>query len=49
VAMIVALWVWLRAEERAGRLADEKLDRDTAASSPSRTAGFYAARDSTSD
>ena len=30
VAMIVALWVWLRAEERAGRLADEKLDRDTA-------------------
>lgn len=31
VAMIVALWVWLRAEERAGRLADEKLDRETAA------------------
>jgi putative membrane protein len=32
VAMVVALWVWLRAEERAGRLADEKLDRDAAAS-----------------
>jgi cytochrome c oxidase assembly factor CtaG len=31
VAMIVALWVWLRAEERAGRLADEKLDREAAA------------------
>lgn len=30
VAMIIALWVWLRAEERAGRLADEKLDRDAA-------------------
>ena len=30
VAMVVALWVWLRAEERAGRLADEKLDRDSA-------------------
>jgi putative copper resistance protein D len=28
VAMIVALWVWLRAEERAGKLADEKLDRE---------------------
>jgi putative membrane protein len=30
IAMIVALWIWLRAEERAGKLADEKLDRDTA-------------------
>ena len=53
VAMIVALWVWLRAEERAGRLADEKLDRDAAASSarPTRTAsaGLHATGDSTSD
>lgn len=31
VAMVIALWVWLRAEERAGRLADEKLDRAAAA------------------
>jgi putative copper resistance protein D len=30
IAMIVALWIWLRAEERAGKLADEKLDRDAA-------------------
>lgn len=30
IALIVALWVWLRAEERAGRLADEKLDREEA-------------------
>ena len=30
VAMVLALWVWLRAEERAGRLADERLDRDEA-------------------
>lgn len=38
VAMFVALWVWLRDEERAGRLADEKLDRELArsASQPSR-------------
>jgi putative membrane protein len=35
VAMVVALWVWLRAEERAGRLADEKLDRDSALASAS--------------
>lgn len=32
IAMILALWVWLRAEERAGRLADERLDREAAAS-----------------
>ena len=31
IAMILALWVWLRAEERAGRVADEKLDREEAA------------------
>lgn len=31
IAMIVALWVWLRAEERAGKLADERLDREAAA------------------
>jgi putative copper resistance protein D len=30
IAMIVALWIWLRAEERAGKLADEKLDREEA-------------------
>jgi hypothetical protein len=36
--MIVALWVWLRAEERAGRLADEKLDRAAAASRPATAA-----------
>jgi putative copper resistance protein D len=30
IAMVVALWVWLRAEERAGKLADEKLDREAA-------------------
>jgi putative copper resistance protein D len=30
IAMIVALWIWLRAEEVAGKLADEKLDRDQA-------------------
>ena len=30
IAMIVALWIWLRAEERAGELADEKLDREAA-------------------
>ena len=30
IAMILALWVWLRAEEQAGRLADEKLDREEA-------------------
>jgi hypothetical protein len=30
IAMIVALWIWLRAEERAGQLADEKLDREAA-------------------
>ncbi|MEA2675935.1 MAG: hypothetical protein QOJ81_76 [Chloroflexota bacterium] len=47
VAMIVALWVWLRAEERAGRIADEKLDRDAAASA--RPAGLHATGDSTSD
>jgi putative membrane protein len=29
-ALIVALWVWMRAEERAGRIADEKLDREDA-------------------
>ena len=28
IAMILALWVWLRAEEREGRLADERLDRE---------------------
>ena len=31
IAMVVALWVWLRAEERAGKLADAKLDREEAA------------------
>ena len=31
VAMILALWVWLRAEEREGRLFDERLDRDALA------------------
>jgi putative copper resistance protein D len=30
IALILALWVWLRAEERAGKLADEKLDREEA-------------------
>ena len=30
MAMILALWVWLRAEERSGRIADEKLDREDA-------------------
>jgi hypothetical protein len=30
IAMIVALWIWLRAEEVAGKLADEKLDREDA-------------------
>lgn len=30
IAMIVALWIWLRAEEHAGKLADEKLDREEA-------------------
>ncbi|MEP7158109.1 MAG: cytochrome c oxidase assembly protein [Chloroflexota bacterium] len=33
VGMIVALWVWLRAEEREGRLADARLDRELARSS----------------
>jgi putative copper resistance protein D len=47
LAMIVALWVWLRAEERAGRLADEKLDRADASSA--RLAGLHATGDSTSD
>jgi putative copper resistance protein D len=27
IAMVLALWVWLRAEEREGRLADARLDR----------------------
>jgi putative copper resistance protein D len=31
VAMILALWVWLRAEDREGRLADARLDRAAAA------------------
>jgi cytochrome c oxidase assembly factor CtaG len=35
IAMILALWVWLRAEEREGRLADARLDRASAASAPS--------------
>ena len=30
IAMILALWVWLRAEEREGRLADARLDRAAA-------------------
>ena len=30
IAMILALWVWLRAEEREGRLADARLDRQAA-------------------
>ena len=30
IAMIMALWIGLRAEERAGKLADEKLDREEA-------------------
>jgi putative copper resistance protein D len=29
-AMILAVWVWLRAEENEGRLADARLDRDLA-------------------
>jgi putative membrane protein len=35
VAMVAALWVWLRAEEREGRLADARLDRQAAAASSS--------------
>ena len=30
VALILAVWVWLRAEENEGRLADARLDRDLA-------------------
>jgi hypothetical protein len=30
VAMILAVWVWLRAEEVAGRVADARLDREAA-------------------
>jgi len=30
VGMVLALWVWLRAEEQAGRIADQKLDREEA-------------------
>jgi hypothetical protein len=32
VAMLIAVWVWLRAEEREGRRLDAKLDRDRARS-----------------
>ena len=28
VAMLLAVWVWLRAEEREGRRVDAKLDRE---------------------
>lgn len=31
IAMILALWVWLRAEEAEGRRADARLDREAAA------------------
>ena len=31
VGMLLAVWVWMRAEEVEGRRADAKLDRDEAA------------------
>jgi hypothetical protein len=47
IAMIVALWIWLRAEERAGKLADEKLDREEALRA--RLTAVHAAGDSIGD
>jgi cytochrome c oxidase assembly factor CtaG len=47
IAMILALWVWLRAEEREGRLADARLDRAAAAGVSASSAPGYAAGDST--
>jgi putative copper resistance protein D len=47
IALIVALWVWMRAEERAGRIADEKLDREEALRS--HTSLAHATADSTND
>ena len=38
IAMIAAIWVWLRAEEREGARLDAKLDREEAARSTSPTA-----------
>jgi putative copper resistance protein D len=38
VAMILAVWVWLRAEENEGRLADARLDRDLARAAAQRSA-----------
>jgi putative copper resistance protein D len=31
IALVLAIWVWMRAEEAEGRRADAKLDRETAA------------------
>ena len=47
VAMILALWVWLRAEEAEGRRADARLDRE--AGRLDREAAASAARHSTTD
>jgi putative membrane protein len=39
IAMILALWVWLRAEEAEGRRADAKLDREAAAAAAAASGG----------
>jgi putative copper resistance protein D len=39
IAMILAVWVWLRAEEAEGRRMDAKLDREQAASARSKPTG----------
>jgi hypothetical protein len=45
LAMILALWVWLRAEEREGRLADARLDREAAHAAASAARAAPAASD----
>ena len=44
IAMILAVWVWLRAEEAEGRRHDAKLDREEAARTASASARAAAAR-----
>jgi hypothetical protein len=37
--MLLAVWVWLRAEEAEGRRTDARLDREAAAVERTRAAG----------
>jgi cytochrome c oxidase assembly factor CtaG len=48
IGLILAIWVWMRAEEGEGRRADEKLDRDAARTARLAAAGAIPAASASS-